>query len=194
MQLVPAQSETTYTPPALPQQPAASPQSYQVLDRARLRQGFQPTSPDAGFLQAGEIVQAVEWALNDSGVMRIRTARGWVSTQGSDGTILLEPMTGTESSSVQQRPPQAVPTVLTVTPLGAPPESEPACSHCIFRRKVSQATGSWEAFAALKDAAIARFDPGGGQLFDRATVDAIIAELFGMQEAQESDRRAARAE
>jgi hypothetical protein len=75
--------------PAL-QHTTALPKSYKVLNRTKLRQGFQPTSPNAGFLQVGEIVQVMEGALNSSGVMRIRTSRGWVNTQGSDGTILLQ--------------------------------------------------------------------------------------------------------
>jgi hypothetical protein len=46
-------------------------------------------------------VQAIEGALNSNAVMRIRTPRGWVNTQGSDGTILLMPMTQTVFNPVQ---------------------------------------------------------------------------------------------
>jgi hypothetical protein len=76
---------------------------YQVLHRARLRQGCQLMSPNAGFLQAGEIVRAMEAVLNNNGVMRIRTPRGWVNTQASDGTVLLVP-TESESAATPEGP------------------------------------------------------------------------------------------
>ena len=67
-------------------------QFYQFLDRARVRQGFQPTSPDARFLVAGELEHVMDKALNSNGVMHIQTPRGCADAQCSDGTILLMPM------------------------------------------------------------------------------------------------------
>ena len=77
---------------------------FRVLDRAKLRLGFEQTSDDSGFLQRGEIVEALEGKLNANGAIRIRTSRGWVNTQAADGTILL-------SSSAADLDPQHVPDV-----------------------------------------------------------------------------------
>eukprot|EP01051_Picozoa_sp_SAG22_P018181 SAG22_NODE_2988_length_2046_cov_1.242938_1_plen_407_part_10 len=72
--------------------PEAAPKQYKVMNAAKLRAGFEQTSEDRGQLFTGEVVDAFEGRLNDSGILRIRTAKGWVSTKAGDGTRLLRPM------------------------------------------------------------------------------------------------------
>jgi hypothetical protein len=62
---------------------------YRVVDRARLRASFEAYSEVVGFYHTDEIVEALEGRLNENGVLRIRTRRGWTNTMGADGTRLL---------------------------------------------------------------------------------------------------------
>jgi hypothetical protein len=65
-------------------------QTYHVRHRARLRADFAITSIDLGFLRAGDTVVGFEGRSTEAGVLRLRTALGWVNTVGEDGTVLLE--------------------------------------------------------------------------------------------------------
>ena len=65
---------------------------YRVLVPAKVRAGFDATSPDAGICKPGEIIAALESRPNAKGIMRIRFARGWVSEKAMDGTRLLKPV------------------------------------------------------------------------------------------------------
>eukprot|EP01051_Picozoa_sp_SAG22_P034509 SAG22_NODE_15704_length_342_cov_1.921811_1_plen_78_part_01 len=65
---------------------------YKVLAPAILRSGFEQSSPKCGELQPGAIVDALESQLSAAGVVRLRTAKGWVSMAASDGTQLLLPL------------------------------------------------------------------------------------------------------
>ena len=71
--------------------PAAAAE-YRVLVPAKVRAGFDATSPDAGICKPGEIIAALEYRPNAKGIMRIRFARGWVSEKAMDGTRLLKPV------------------------------------------------------------------------------------------------------
>ena len=64
-----------------------------------MRQGFESTSDAAGTLKVGEIVDVLDGRLNDAGVMRIQTDRGWVNTKAGDGTRLLKALRGAASGS-----------------------------------------------------------------------------------------------
>jgi hypothetical protein len=67
-----------------------------AVNQAVVRVGFHPSSSVAarGALYIGEIIEAVEERVNESGVRRLHFEGGWVSERAGDGTVLLE--AGTE--------------------------------------------------------------------------------------------------
>ena len=73
---------------------------YRVVNQAVVRLGFNINSPTAdvnggrGSLHIGEVIEAIEERVNDSGVKRICFEDGWVSERAANGVVLLEP--GTE--------------------------------------------------------------------------------------------------
>ena len=70
----------------------ATPKQYRAMAAAKLRAGFEQSSADRGQLNPGDVVDAFEGRVNEKGVLRIRTAGGWVSTKAGDGTRLLRPV------------------------------------------------------------------------------------------------------
>eukprot|EP01052_Picozoa_sp_SAG31_P043022 SAG31_NODE_7032_length_1810_cov_1.932788_2_plen_364_part_01 len=72
---------------------------YKVMKAAKLRAGFHQASEDRGQLNPGEVIEALQGKINDQGNLRLRTARGWVSTKASDGTRLLRPMRRSRSTA-----------------------------------------------------------------------------------------------
>jgi len=81
------------------QRPAVSPVStpspgtrLSVLQRAKVRQGSEMSSPPAGELDAGAEVEVLETAVNPNGVVRVKCEAGWVSMATGGGEKLLEPV------------------------------------------------------------------------------------------------------
>jgi hypothetical protein len=57
---------------------------YKAMRKAQVRCGFEPTSPKAGALEEGDVIDALEHRVNEFGVVRVRCPQGWVSVQASD--------------------------------------------------------------------------------------------------------------
>ena len=96
-----AQKRAMFTPtqPATRSDPAVSPVStpspmpgarMSVLQKARVRQGCEMSSPAAGELEAGATVEVLDTAVSSSGVVRVKVQAGWVSLATSAGEKLLE--------------------------------------------------------------------------------------------------------
>ncbi len=85
------------TPTQAQQRPAVSPVStpspgtkFAVLQKARVRQGCEMSSPAAGELEAGATVEVLDAAVNSNGVVRVKVEAGWVSMATAAGEKLLE--------------------------------------------------------------------------------------------------------
>jgi hypothetical protein len=61
-----------------------------VLQKARVRQGCEMSSPAAGELEAGVTVEVLDAAVNANGVVRVKVEAGWVSMATAAGEQLLE--------------------------------------------------------------------------------------------------------
>ena len=96
---------------------AAVLQMYVCKRRSAIRAGAEMDSEDTGLvLEEGTVVAAQEAKTNDSGVVRVRFAAGWVSLADQDGvTFLEEAPLGTEPTWGLAAPPEA----------GPQPEPEP---------------------------------------------------------------------
>lgn len=63
---------------------------YSVLRTCQVRAGFELSSERRGVLQAGQQVDALEQRENETGVVRVRIDRGWVSVKTKGGATVLE--------------------------------------------------------------------------------------------------------
>lgn len=66
---------------------------FKCVKRAAVRDGFdQKTSQRTGFVEVGECIDALERRTNNSGVIRVRCERGWLSCTSQKGDVLLQPV------------------------------------------------------------------------------------------------------
>ena len=99
-----APTESSVAAPALVASAAAAPavaaqesvaaeqvgKSFQVLQKTVLRAAYEMDSEKAGVLPAGETIVALAARVNETGVLRIQCAAGWVSAVSSTGAPILE--------------------------------------------------------------------------------------------------------
>ena len=102
------------------------PQWWRAVQAAKVRSGFEATSSDAGNLQAGQIVEELEFRVNENSITRVRFEGGWVSERTGTGELILEPADSAaiaQAQQARQRQPEQDPDPETVP---APePEPEP---------------------------------------------------------------------
>ena len=77
---------------------------YVSIARGMVRSGFEMDSPPAGALDKGESVHALEVRRNDSGINRVRFARGWTSETSKDGKPILEVVSKAQAEAGGRRP------------------------------------------------------------------------------------------
>ena len=64
---------------------------FECVKRSAVRDGFdQRRSQRTGFVEVGEVVDALECRTNEGGVRRVRFARGWLSVTSQKGDLLLK--------------------------------------------------------------------------------------------------------
>jgi hypothetical protein len=73
-------------------------EQYKVLHPAQIRAGFEADSQRVGEAKVGTTIATLEARLNPAGITRIRYRYGWLNTEASDGTVLLQPIFGDEES------------------------------------------------------------------------------------------------
>ena len=73
-------------------------EQYKVMHPAQIRAGFEADSSRVGEAKVGTIVDMLEARVNPAGVTRIRYRYGWLNTEASDGTVLLQPLYGDEET------------------------------------------------------------------------------------------------
>ena len=73
-------------------------EQYKVMHPAQIRAGFEADSSRVGEAKVGTIVDTLEARLNPAGITRIRYRYGWLNTEASDGTVLLQPLYGDEET------------------------------------------------------------------------------------------------
>jgi hypothetical protein len=111
----PIQSQNASGPPAIPTKtspgkkgpppvpraaaPAEELHTYRSLRRAVMRSGFEMDSDKAGVLEKHQVVKALEARRNETGVLRVRIASGWVSSTTADGSVVLEVMSAAEAEA-----------------------------------------------------------------------------------------------
>ena len=67
---------------------------FKCVKRAAVRDSFdQKASQRTGFVEVGECIDALELRTNESGVIRVRFERGWLSCTSQKGDVLLQPVT-----------------------------------------------------------------------------------------------------
>jgi hypothetical protein len=89
------------SPPPVPRAaaPAEELHTYRSLRRAVMRSGFEMDSDKAGVLEKRQVVKALEARRNETGVLRVRIASGWVSSTTADGSPVLEVMSAAEAEA-----------------------------------------------------------------------------------------------
>lgn len=66
---------------------------FACVKRSAVRNGYdQSASQRTGFVEVGELVEALECRTNESGVVRVRFRGGWVSCTSQKGDTLLKPV------------------------------------------------------------------------------------------------------
>eukprot|EP01048_Picozoa_sp_COSAG05_P021946 COSAG05_NODE_4206_length_1622_cov_1.228496_1_plen_371_part_00 len=66
---------------------------------SQVRAGFEMDSDRVCVLNVGTLIDVLEMRQNDSGVLRVRYSRGWVSERAGNGTVILEVISGFEAAA-----------------------------------------------------------------------------------------------
>ena len=75
--------------------------------KSQIREGFAMDSDKAGVLGKGEVIEALEERVNESGTVRVRFSKGWVSMKTGKGDVVLEPVGGAAAPTSAESPQQA---------------------------------------------------------------------------------------
>ena len=124
---------------------------FTCVKRSALRNGYdQRTSQRTGFVEVGELVEALECRTNESGVVRVRFCRGWLSCTSQKGDALLKPVSPSPPSAGDQRPSSA----------GTPESPAPDASTFVGCRMVSLAKAKIRAGSAMDSPAVGELRKG----------------------------------
>jgi hypothetical protein len=106
---IPAQMPPDSQPIATPQPSAISeslstseglpggPVEYTVVHPSVIRSEISPSSSKVGEASPGEVILVSESGISSTGVARVKCDRGWLSVRATDGTVLLQKQSGTQT-------------------------------------------------------------------------------------------------